>query len=241
MATVAYVLHRHNPDGVFLTTYQNRSMKRNIDHLLRKWDLEGREIHWQQELEFDRSKYVAGDGDDPLDPSTSDLDLDQDRTESAMMSATDDDDNDDDEDEDEVVKRVDDDYWLQLAKNEVQKQVASNPQRTSAPTTQAEPQPTKTKPTTTKAIIPLVDYGSSSSSESSESDTEDADYAENPSPEMPKDEGDLESNHPFSSSHKLGDGGALNSVHLLWICKRGRAKSLFKVWSSSKSKSSEKQ
>ncbi|KAK5820976.1 hypothetical protein F5H01DRAFT_261076, partial [Linnemannia elongata] len=47
LATVSFIINRHNPDCVFLTTYQNRSAKRNIDHLLEKWGLEGRIIEWE--------------------------------------------------------------------------------------------------------------------------------------------------------------------------------------------------
>lgn len=67
LATVSFIINRHNPDCVFLTTYQNRSAKRNIDHLLEKWGLEGRVIEWEA-FDFDMSKFVSrgdakGDGD----------------------------------------------------------------------------------------------------------------------------------------------------------------------------------
>ncbi|OAQ28381.1 hypothetical protein K457DRAFT_33120 [Linnemannia elongata AG-77] len=59
LATVSFIINRHNPDCVFLTTYQNRSAKRNIDHLLEKWGLEGRIIEWEA-FDFDMSKFVSG-------------------------------------------------------------------------------------------------------------------------------------------------------------------------------------
>ncbi|KAG0048570.1 Methyltransferase-like protein 23 [Gryganskiella cystojenkinii] len=214
LATVAYIIHRHNPDCVFLTSYQNRSAKRNINHLLQKWDLEGREIDWQEEQAFDLSKYVTGD--DQQDRSSSDLDLDQDQdhemSESSMLS--------DDEKgvaRDDDIK--DDDYWLQLAKREIDKQTATT---SIPPTLSPQQQPNKQKPI---PITSLVDYGSSSESES-EMDVQ---------PEDLQDEDNQYDSHP-SSSHKLGDGGTLNSVHLLWICKRGRAESLFEPWKMQRTK-----
>ncbi|KAF9437519.1 Methyltransferase-like protein 23 [Entomortierella beljakovae] len=62
-ATVSYIINQHNPDCVFLTTYQNRSAKRNIDHLLRKWGLEGREINWE-DFDFNMSKFIGDDESD---------------------------------------------------------------------------------------------------------------------------------------------------------------------------------
>ncbi|KAG0233112.1 Methyltransferase-like protein 23 [Actinomortierella wolfii] len=57
LATVSYVIHRHNPECVFITTYQDRSAKRSIAHLLDKWGLEAQIIDWD-EFGFDMDKYV---------------------------------------------------------------------------------------------------------------------------------------------------------------------------------------
>ncbi|KAF9363506.1 hypothetical protein BGX34_004016 [Mortierella sp. NVP85] len=77
LATVSYIINRHNPNCVFLTTYQNRSAKRNIDHLLEKWNLEGRIIDWE-EFGFDLSKFIfaddeAGSGPNVDRPPTKEL------------------------------------------------------------------------------------------------------------------------------------------------------------------------
>ncbi|KAG0328988.1 hypothetical protein BGZ99_003852 [Dissophora globulifera] len=63
LATVSYIINQHNPDCVFLTTYQDRSAKRNIDQLLRKWNLEGSIID-QEDFGFEVSKFVVGDAED---------------------------------------------------------------------------------------------------------------------------------------------------------------------------------
>lgn len=93
LATVSFIINRHNPDCVFLTTYQNRSAKRNIDHLLEKWGLEGRVIDWEA-FDFDMSKFVSG-GDAKVD---SDISIEEKEGQ---------------ESEDE------EDRWLRLAKEEI--------------------------------------------------------------------------------------------------------------------------
>lgn len=60
--------------------------------------------------------------------------------------------------------------------------------------------------------IPLVDYSSGS-----ESDEMDEDLAK---PDGNR-EFDGDTLEPISP-HRMGDGGAISSVHLLWICKQGQ-------------------
>ncbi|GJJ78435.1 hypothetical protein EMPS_10794 [Entomortierella parvispora] len=247
LSTVAYIIHRHNPDCVFLTSYQNRSTKRNIDHLLRKWDLEGREIDWQ-EFGFDTSKYVA-DGDDDLEgyPGSTgdDDDLDPLSDQGARHDSEDED--DDYEDTDEVregdgesgVRGKSMDHWMKLAKQEIENQVQSSVNGLS-------PSPHTAQIATATKISPLVNYGSSGSDDEDEpclvarpqlsakstrGTTDDVDQSDSDFEVKPEAQSQ---DHP-TSSHQLGDGGALNSVHLLWICKRGRAESLFESWRSKKS------
>ncbi|KAF9927805.1 hypothetical protein FBU30_002850 [Linnemannia zychae] len=68
LSTVSFIINRHNTDCIFLTTYQNRSAKRNIDHLLEKWGLEGRVIE-RETFNFDHNKFVVNNNasDDNMD------------------------------------------------------------------------------------------------------------------------------------------------------------------------------
>lgn len=240
---------------MFLTSYQNRSTKRNIDHLLKKWDLEGREIDWQ-EFGFDMSKYVVGGDDDGFggdSDSIEDRDQDQDKQREDKGTASSDDnygssedmseleEEDEEEQEESQTDGENMDYWIQLAKQEIENQTRSSVKML----TPSRQQTTKISATT--KISPLVDYGSSSSDDEDEisrvnppvassedgmagvldqSDSDDNVEAEGQGQDPPMN----------NSSHQLGDGGALNSVHLLWICKRGRADSLFEAWRSKTTK-----
>jgi len=211
------------------------------------------------------SKYVVGedDGDggdaggDDLD-SLSDQDQDQDQEQKgtgARIAASEDDEDDEDEDfedsseqeeedeEDEEVQADGEnmDYWMQLAKQEIDNQAQSSVKVLSPSVQQT------CKIATSSRISPLVDYGSSSSDDEDEVNpvnlpaavseggmTEDLDQSDSGDDKVEAEEHGQ--NPPSSSSHQLGDGGALNSVHLLWICKRGRAESLFEAWRSMKAK-----
>ncbi|KAF9952390.1 Methyltransferase-like protein 23 [Mortierella alpina] len=181
LATVSYIVNRHNSNCVFLSTYQNRSAKRNIDHMLQKWGLEGRLIDWD-DFGFDMSKFVTEEGND-CEASTT--------TESG----------DSDDDPEGVHAHSDDDeQWLRLAKEEVSRDMAM----ASGPLAGGQ------RP-------PLVDYSSDSEDENQaerEMETVSVDSAQ----ELDSDA----SSSKAKSGHRMGDGGALSSVHLLWICKRGR-------------------
>ncbi|KAF9572202.1 hypothetical protein EC968_010139 [Mortierella alpina] len=109
LATVSYIINRHNPDCVFLSTYQNRSAKRNIDHLLLKWGLEGRLIDWE-DFGFDMGKFVTEDGDDcEVNTTTASEGSDSD-SEGVQDPYSD-----------------DDERWLRLAKQEVSHDMATAP------------------------------------------------------------------------------------------------------------------
>ncbi|KAF9375039.1 Methyltransferase-like protein 23 [Podila verticillata] len=152
LATVSYILCHHNPESVFLTTYQDRSAKRNIDHLLQKWGLEARIIPWD-EFAFDMSKYIVLSDDD-----------DEDQGDGSMK----------DENMDQATSEVKDN------------------------------QPSKA------SRMPLVNYSSGSESDETDEDLEEKDRNR----EL---DGDM-----AISPHRMGDGGAISSVHLLWICKQGQ-------------------
>lgn len=183
---MSYIINRHNPDCVFLSTYQNRSAKRNIDHLLQKWGLEGHLIDWE-DFGFDMGKFIAEDGDD-WEISTS--------TET-----------DDSDGEPEGVHNADSDnyeQWLRLEKQEVSHDMAMV---SGLPA--GGPRPS------------LVDYSSNSESEDDakcEMDTILEDDTQNVDSDA--------STSKVRAGHRMGDGGALSSVHLLWICKRGRGDSV---------------
>lgn len=152
LATVSYLLCHHNPESVFLTTYQDRSAKRNIDHLLLKWGLEARVIPWD-EFAFDMGKYIVlGDDDD------------EDQGDGSM----------EDESMDQATSEVKDNQ----------------------------------SPKTSR--MPLVNYSSGSESDEVDEDLEEKD-------------GNKELDGSMAiSPHRMGDGGAISSVHLLWICKLGQ-------------------
>ncbi|KAG9065063.1 hypothetical protein KI688_002384 [Linnemannia hyalina] len=106
LATVSFIINRHNPDCVFLTTYQNRSAKRNIDHLLEKWGLEGRVIEWEA-FDFDMSKFVSGgDAKDEGDISIEEKEGQGSEDEEGQESE-------------------DEDRWLRLAKEEIDRAMST--------------------------------------------------------------------------------------------------------------------
>ncbi|KAF8923812.1 hypothetical protein EDD21DRAFT_391027 [Dissophora ornata] len=204
LATVAYIINRHNPECVFLTSYQNRSAKRNIDHLLTKWGLEGRIIEWE-DFGFDMSKFVVGGTGDSDKESDQDDKDDQDEPKSCI---------------EEEVKRAndtpvesEDDRWLRMAREEVE--------RAMKYTLNLGKQPSGHKSS-------IVDYSSGSNSED-EMDVMDA-INEGRGREIGKDE--EHGKDRGGSTYRMGDGGALSSVHLLWICKQGRG-SRFEDWRTS--------
>ncbi|KAF9184647.1 Methyltransferase-like protein 23 [Haplosporangium sp. Z 767] len=175
LATISYIINRHNPDCVFLTTYQNRSAKRNIDPLLQKWNLEGRLIHWD-DFGFDMHKYTH------INEKLEDEDQDD--------SAN------------ETIDEEMDGHWIKHANKGVGHEMNAN-LSISAKTSK----------------LALVDYSSGSDSESENDDSAmeigDDDTGEHDASE--------------TLSHKIGDGGALSSVHLLWICRRGHGAN-FERW-----------
>ncbi|KAG0198919.1 Methyltransferase-like protein 23 [Mortierella sp. GBA30] len=181
LATVSYIINRHNQDCVFLSTYQNRSSKRNIDHLLQKWDLEGRLIDWE-DFGFDMSKFVVGGHDDDDDDDTSEYSLDI-ESEGA-----------------DSFHQDDDEQWLRLAKQEVARDMEESLGLPSG-----------------GPKVSLVDYSSGS-----ESDDGAATAREQRDMSDARVLDDQMNTSKDGSSHRMGSGGALSSVHLLWICKRGR-------------------
>ncbi|OBZ82059.1 Methyltransferase-like protein 23 [Choanephora cucurbitarum] len=62
LVLVSYVIQRHNPNCIFLTTYQERSPKRSIQRLLDKWNLQCRMVP-KHFFDFDENKYIM---DHPL-------------------------------------------------------------------------------------------------------------------------------------------------------------------------------
>ncbi|KAG0370093.1 Methyltransferase-like protein 23 [Gamsiella multidivaricata] len=185
LATVSYIINRHNPDCVFMTTYQNRSAKRNIDHLLQKWGLEGRVIDWE-DFNFDITKFIT------VDEEKSDSDnegrLQHEEQDKSFI---------------DTPGKDEDDRWLRRAREEVERAMGTSlgsERPLSGP----------------KAA--LVDYSSGSSSEGDTSTVDDE----------PEDN-DRQEHIKGKSHYRMGDGGALSSVYLLWICKRGRD-DLFDAW-----------
>lgn len=60
LVLVSYVIHHHNPNCHFFTTYQERSPKRSIQYLLDKWKLQCRQIP-NDSFDFDELKYIDRD------------------------------------------------------------------------------------------------------------------------------------------------------------------------------------
>jgi hypothetical protein len=57
LVLVSYIIHNHNPNCKFFTTYQERSPKRSIQYLLDRWDLQCRQISIES-FDFDELKYI---------------------------------------------------------------------------------------------------------------------------------------------------------------------------------------
>ncbi|RHZ57711.1 hypothetical protein Glove_384g62 [Diversispora epigaea] len=57
IVTIAYILTFHSPNAKFLTSYQERSSKRSIQHLLDKWNLKSRQIPLKS-FNFNYDKYI---------------------------------------------------------------------------------------------------------------------------------------------------------------------------------------
>ncbi|KAG0208113.1 hypothetical protein BGX33_006466 [Mortierella sp. NVP41] len=190
LATVSFIINRHNPDCVFLTTYQNRSAKRNIDHLLEKWGLEGRIIEWEA-FDFDMNKFVTG-GENEDDEE----DGEDDGEEEGSLSDVSVGNNRDSEEEE--------DRWLRLAREEIGR--AMNGPEPGVPAK--------------KPSLALVDYSSGSDSEDNEDERIEGDGES--IGDSVDDNGDY--------GHRMGDGGSLSSVYLLWICRRGRGDDAFAAW-----------
>lgn len=57
LVLVSFVIHNHNPNCKFFTTYQERSPKRSIQYLLDKWGLQCRFIP-KETFQFDELKYI---------------------------------------------------------------------------------------------------------------------------------------------------------------------------------------
>ncbi|KAF9959338.1 Methyltransferase-like protein 23 [Mortierella alpina] len=187
LATVSYIVNRHNPDCVFLSTYQNRSAKRNIDHMLQKWGLEGRLIEWE-DFGFDMGKFVTEAGDD------------------CEVSTTTESEGSDSDPEAKYPSGDEDERWLRLAKQEVSHDMVM----ASGPATATD--------TATGGLRPsLVEYSSDSEGED-EVECEVDTIPSEGTQEVDSDAGPSK----VKAGHRIGDGGTLSSVHLLWICKRGR-------------------
>ncbi|KAG0373545.1 Methyltransferase-like protein 23 [Mortierella sp. AD032] len=209
LATVSFIINRHNPDCVFLTTYQNRSAKRNIDHLLEKWGLEGRVIEWEQ-FDFDMSKFVNGgdtdgiEGESLTSPSEG-VEQEQEQEQEQYH------------DEQESEKEEEEDQWLRLAKEEIGRAM-------STPKAGLSKMPG----------LALVDYSSGSDSEEDAvSQIDDAGQGNSGSLSDSTRESTSASdddNEQENYNHKMGDGGSLSSVHFLWICKRGHGDNAFATW-----------
>lgn len=179
LATVSYIINRHNPNCVFLTTYQNRSSKRNIDHLLEKWDLEGQVIDWET-FGFNMSKFIIANEDD--DEHRADMNMDEDQP---------------------ILEQEGTKVHSPAADDERQHmmQVKNTTNNLTAGTLG------------NRNKVPLVDYSSGSGSED-EMDAHNGDIPE-------KDRHSLVEQATGRSSYRLGDGGALSSVYLFCISKRG--------------------
>ncbi|CAO3565441.1 unnamed protein product [Mortierella alpina] len=187
LATVSYIVNRHNPDCVFLSAYQNRSAKRNIDHMLQKWGLEGRLIEWE-DFGFDMGKFVSGAGDDCELRATTESETSDSDAEDARNSFSD-----------------EDERWLRLAKQEVPRDMTVASGLATATATASGPRPS------------LVAYSSDSEGEE-EVECEMGSIPSEGTQEVDSDP----STGKAKAGHRIGDGGALSSVHLLWICKQGR-------------------
>ncbi|KAF9134461.1 Methyltransferase-like protein 23 [Mortierella sp. 14UC] len=198
LATVSFIINRHNPDCVFLTSYQNRSAKRNIDHLLEKWGLEGRVIEWEA-FDFDMSKFVtSGDTDGTEGGSFASMSEDVEQEQDCH-------------DEEQESEEEEEERWMRLAKEEIGHAI-------SAPEAGLSSMP----------VLVLVDYSSGSDFE--EGDATEIDDEETPAA---ADDSASVSNYGHEQenyNHKMGDGGSLSSVHVLWICKRGRGDDAFAAW-----------
>jgi hypothetical protein len=57
------VIHKHNENCKFYTTYQERSPKRSIQYLLDKWRLKSRQI-LKDSFQFDELKYIDNEDDE---------------------------------------------------------------------------------------------------------------------------------------------------------------------------------
>lgn len=68
LVLISYVIHHHNPNCKFFTTYQERSPKRSIQYLLDKWELQCRYIP-KESFQFDELKYMDDEGEDNRDKS----------------------------------------------------------------------------------------------------------------------------------------------------------------------------
>jgi hypothetical protein len=205
LATVSFIINRHNPECVFLTTYQNRSAKRNIDHLLEKWNLEGRVIEWEA-FDFDMSKFVSGG--DVAKRGGGDMGAEEMEDESLMSMSECTSEEQEQHHEVQVSGEEDDseeDRWLRLVKAEIGREM-----NTSEGVSTKKP-----------GFLGLVEYSSGSDSE--EDDEDDCANEESIDP-VGEDEGGQD------YTHKMGDGGSLSSVHFLWICKRGRGDDAFAAW-----------
>ncbi|KAG0292227.1 Methyltransferase-like protein 23 [Linnemannia gamsii] len=206
LATVSFIINRHNPECVFLTTYQNRSSKRNIDHLLEKWNLEARVIEWEA-FDFDMCKFVSGGN--MAKGAGGDMSAEEDEDESLMSISEDASEEQEQDDEVHVSEAEDEDEedrWLRLAKEEI-----GHAMSTSEGVSTKKP-----------SFLGLVEYSSGSDSE--EEDEDDGANEESIVETVSEDEGGQD------YSHKMGDGGSLSSVHFLWICKRGRGDDAFAAW-----------
>lgn len=169
---------------MFLTTYQNRSAKRNIDHLLEKWDLEGRVIDWE-DFSFDMSKFVI-DGDDEKEGGTQ-MNMNKRRKTETQQDGT----------MMDTPMTGDIKCWFKRARMEVTDSVTvENP--------------------IIRHKVPLVDYSSGSESEEEVGICEEEDSGKEQGPDVEPATG--------RSKYQMGDGGALSSVYLLWISKRGHGK-----------------
>ncbi|KAI8646273.1 putative methyltransferase-domain-containing protein [Parasitella parasitica] len=63
LVSISFVVHKHNGDCKFYTTYQERSPKRSIQYLLDKWKLKCRQIS-KDSFAFDETKYSDNEDDE---------------------------------------------------------------------------------------------------------------------------------------------------------------------------------
>ncbi|KAF9354662.1 Methyltransferase-like protein 23 [Mortierella sp. AD094] len=201
LATVSFIINRHNPDCVFLTTYQNRSAKRNIDQLLQKWGLEGRVIDWE-EFGFDMSKFVTGEEEEEEEEKEEEEEEEnKEMGENAETSSRDW--NAKELGIDTARRESKDDHWERLAKEEIRKEIKESKN------TQSLGEKLKNNRAS------LVDYSSGSDSGEEIESSDEIDREE----EKEEEEDPIKNNS--RSGYRIGDGGALSSVCLLWICKQG--------------------